>query len=236
MKKPNLEPLVSTGWLAAVTVAVSLALAESGTTAETAFFLVGTQATEYHAAEAYVLPLSDPADISGAREQLSLDHNARLAVAVTLAPGNDRLNRNLLAPGKPMWSWHVKEFSGFAEGAIMGSVWPLSYVENRLLTIHWFGREEFKLVSGRVLAELQPEDLFWVSVRTIPEGVLLTWMDLGEDYRYRVERSSSLTTPDWTTVAVVTEGPAWLDPSPKEATPRYYRVVAEQTDQAAAGD
>ena len=118
----------------------------------------------------------------------------------------------------------------------MGAVWPLSYVEDRLLTIHWFGKEEFKLVSGRVLAELQPEDLFWLSVRTISEGALLTWMDLGEGYRYRVQRTSSLTTPAWTTVAVVTEGPAWLDPTPRGLTPRFYRVVAERVLGTAAAN
>jgi len=38
-------------------------------------------------------------------------------VGARIAAGADGVNRDLLAPGAPEWSWHVTEFVQFAEGA-----------------------------------------------------------------------------------------------------------------------
>jgi hypothetical protein len=61
--------------------------------------------------------LSDPADIAHARD---LIHRGPAAagepiVVANIASGRDGINRDYLAPGAPLWSWHVAEFLAFAD-------------------------------------------------------------------------------------------------------------------------
>jgi hypothetical protein len=69
--------------------------------------------------DSYVLPLSNPAHIEQAREIIEAggDLDATIAVAA-IAAGADGVNRDLLAPGDPAWSWHVTGFDGFADNTI----------------------------------------------------------------------------------------------------------------------
>jgi len=66
--------------------------------------------------ESYVLPLSDPDDITVARA-LAGGGGFRIVSAFVTA-GADGINRDMLAPGTPEWSWHVSQFNGFVETAI----------------------------------------------------------------------------------------------------------------------
>lgn len=69
--------------------------------------------------DAYVLALEAPADIAHARAILAGDPSATERIVVAqIAAGADGVNRDLFAPGEPLWSWHVSEFWGFAEVTI----------------------------------------------------------------------------------------------------------------------
>lgn len=81
-----------------------------------AYFVVGRPGLYPFAGDSYVLPLTDPVDIAQAREMAS--GPAGLIVVATVTAGSDGINRNVSAPGEPLWSWHVKEFLAFAEVAI----------------------------------------------------------------------------------------------------------------------
>jgi hypothetical protein len=86
--------------------------------AESIRFLVGEIGEPEHH-DAYVLPLSDPAAIAHARELISTGPSAGAPIAVAkIAKGANGINRNVLAPGSPAWSWHVTEFEGFADNTI----------------------------------------------------------------------------------------------------------------------
>ena len=61
----------------------------------------------------FILPLSDPNDIESAREIIATGANPGIIFAKIVA-GSDGVNRDVLAPGEPLWSWHVIEFLGFA--------------------------------------------------------------------------------------------------------------------------
>ncbi len=82
----------------------------------TAYFLVANpDLMLIGLSDSYVLPLSDPDDIAVAR--LLASGGFRI-VSATVTVGSDGINRDMLAPGSPEWSWHVTEFHGFVEAAI----------------------------------------------------------------------------------------------------------------------
>jgi len=84
--------------------------------AETAYFLVANpDLMLIGLSDSYVLPLTDPDDIAVAR-QLAL--GGFLIVVASVTAGADGINRDMLAPGTPPWSWHVVELHAFAEAAI----------------------------------------------------------------------------------------------------------------------
>ena len=71
---------------------------------------------EFHN-DSYILPLTNPADIDHARNLIALGPDlagSPIAIA-SIAPGSDGINRDLNAPGEPLWSWHVTGFDGFAD-------------------------------------------------------------------------------------------------------------------------
>lgn len=68
---------------------------------------------------AYLLPLSDPAQIDHARRLASEGSDAgESIVSARIAAGADGYNRNLLAPQEPLWSWHIIGIEGFGDFAI----------------------------------------------------------------------------------------------------------------------
>ena len=83
----------------------------------TAYFLVANpDLVLIGMSDSYVLPLSEPEDIEFARLLVS-GGGFRMVVA-TVTVGSDGINRDMLAPGEPEWSWHVTKFHGFATAAI----------------------------------------------------------------------------------------------------------------------
>src|SRR5687768_4637202 len=75
--------------------------------AETVYFLVAElEGLETHG-DSYVLPLNDPAHIQHARDLIEFgpDVAGEFIVLADIAAGADNINRDLLAPGKPAWSW-----------------------------------------------------------------------------------------------------------------------------------
>jgi hypothetical protein len=84
--------------------------------------------------DSYVLPLTRPDDIRHARDLIARGPEVAGApiVFAGIAPGADGINRNLLAPGQPEWSWHVTDFKGFGDlGIELLDGWP-TYVQEHL--------------------------------------------------------------------------------------------------------
>jgi hypothetical protein len=77
-----------------------------------------------------VLPLSDPEHVEHARQIIAAGGHGGGTIAVAaIAAGAGGVNRDLLAPGEPAWSWHVTGFDGFADNTIeVLDGWP-SFVE-----------------------------------------------------------------------------------------------------------
>ena len=70
--------------------------------------------------DSYVLPLEDQADIAHARDLIARGaEQAGTSIAVAqIAVGADGINRDVLAPGEPLWNWHVTAFDGFADSTV----------------------------------------------------------------------------------------------------------------------
>jgi hypothetical protein len=66
--------------------------------------------------DSYVLPLKDIYAINHARDLIENGPSIGGAIVVArIAAGTDGINRDVLARGQPLWSWHVTEFLGFAD-------------------------------------------------------------------------------------------------------------------------
>jgi hypothetical protein len=77
--------------------------------------------------DSFVLPLEDPADIAHARDLIARGPEAAGApiVGAEIVAGSDGINRNVLAPGQPLWNWHVSKFEGFGDFSIeLVDGWP----------------------------------------------------------------------------------------------------------------
>ena len=98
---------------------VLILLGATTATSETILFLVAEPFLPVHG-DSYVLPLSDPQAIAHARDLIQFGpQNAGSPIVVAhVAEGANGINRDLLAPGAPEWSWHVTEFLGFADATI----------------------------------------------------------------------------------------------------------------------
>ena len=73
---------------------------------------------EHH--DSFVLPLSADADITHARDLIARGPDSAgspIAFAEVVA-GSDGVNRNTLAPGEPLWHWHVSRFESFGDFGI----------------------------------------------------------------------------------------------------------------------
>ena len=108
-------------------MAVALAISR----AEAIPFLVAESPGQEIHGDSYVLPLDDLNDILHARNLIQFGPATGASIAVAeIAKGADGINRDLLAPGAPEWSWHVTGFSGFADyTAEILDGWP-TFVES----------------------------------------------------------------------------------------------------------
>jgi len=100
--------------------------------AETRYYKVAEWPGQESHGDSYVLPLSDPADISHAEDLITLGPaKAGSAIVVArIAAGADGINRDYSQPGHPQWSWHVTDFQGFADFTIeIIDGWP-GFVED----------------------------------------------------------------------------------------------------------
>ena len=84
--------------------------------AEPVYFVVSEiPGQEFHN-DSYVLPLTDPNHIAHARDLIARGTEAGETIVVAkIAAGADGINRNVVAPGEPLWAWHVTEFESFAD-------------------------------------------------------------------------------------------------------------------------
>jgi hypothetical protein len=81
--------------------------------------------------DAYLVPLSNPQDIAHARELIDTGGAASAPIVVAeMEAGSDGINRDVLAVGEPLWSWHVTDFVGFVDvTAEIFDGWP-GFVES----------------------------------------------------------------------------------------------------------
>ena len=95
------------------------------------YFLVSEIPGQAEHGDSFVLPLETEADIAHARDLVLRGPQAAGAplVFADIVAGADNINRDILAPGKPAWSWHISNFGGFGDGGIeLVDGWP-TYIE-----------------------------------------------------------------------------------------------------------
>ena len=116
-------------WSAALTAVVLLSTAVAP--AGPVYFLVSEFPDQKEHGDSFVLPLEDDQDIAHARDLVARGRAAgRTLVSADIVAGADDVNRNILAPGKPAWSWHVSRFDQFADLSIeLTDGWP-GYIES----------------------------------------------------------------------------------------------------------
>jgi hypothetical protein len=82
--------------------------------------------------DSFIVSLENEADIAHARDLIARGPDAAGApiVFAEIRAGADGVNRNTLAPGQPLWNWHVSRFEGFGDfGIELIDGWP-TFVES----------------------------------------------------------------------------------------------------------
>jgi hypothetical protein len=143
--------------------ALLLVLAATTSRAETVWFVLAEDSVVYD--DSYLLPLSNPEHIAQARARLALGEASGVGsiASAQIVAGADGLNRDVNAPGQPLWSWHVTEFEGFADLAIeLCDGWP-GFVERdpAAFIANTSGRVCFW--NYRLVAELPAAPAFTIS-------------------------------------------------------------------------
>jgi hypothetical protein len=124
--------------------------------ATTVYFEVG-EINPFHG-DSYILPLENPSDIAHAQALILQGISAGQTIAVAqIAAGSDGINRNYLAPGQPLWSWHVTNFLGFADLAAEVLDGTPTQVENNVAG--WIANTggEVGFYNYTVVAQVVPE-------------------------------------------------------------------------------
>src|SRR5688572_30026987 len=115
--------------LAVALVVLCAASARGGTV----YFLVTELPGQEFHHDSFVLPLTDPAHIAHARELVRFGPSVgETIVFADIVAGRDEINRDLLEPGKPAYSWHVSEFTAFGDFGIELVDGHPTYVEQNL--------------------------------------------------------------------------------------------------------
>ena len=98
-------------------VAAVAARAAGAARAATVYFVVAERPEVKVLGDSYVLPLSAEADVAHARDLIARGADAAGAALVfaEISAGSDGVNRDVLAPGQPLWEWHVSRFEGFGD-------------------------------------------------------------------------------------------------------------------------
>ncbi|MFT3787718.1 MAG: hypothetical protein QM770_16370 [Tepidisphaeraceae bacterium] len=96
------------------------------------YFLLAERNDAVVHGDSFVVGLTDADLIQHARDliQLGPDSAGSPILFADIAEGADGINRDLLKPGAPQWSWHVTSVGGFSDfGIELLDGWP-SFVES----------------------------------------------------------------------------------------------------------
>ena len=138
--------------------------------------------------QSYLLPLTDPETIEEAR--ILVDQGPGNGVgsiaSVRIAAGPDGFNRDVLAEGEPLWSWHVTEFLGFADAAIeLCDGWP-GFIEEDVGAFIRNTQGQVCFWGYTVTAELDEAPVFrinsslnggWFNPATSGQGLMIDVLD-----------------------------------------------------------
>ncbi len=133
--------------------------------------------------QSYLLPLSDPDEIAQARQLIAEGPGGSVGsiVSARLVGGSDGFNRDVRAPGGPLWSWHVTELLGFADLTIeLCDGWPGlveedvdGFIANTGATVCFWGytiTEELESAPGYRATRL--DSGAWFNPATSGQGIL----------------------------------------------------------------
>ena len=172
--------------------------------AETICFLLKEREKLKRYNDSFVIKLSKPEDIAYARRIIAEPTNSLLntGIAASIALGADGINRNYLAPGAPEWSWHIKEFQGFTQGAILEAIFSPTQIEwNPVFFTSRYPYSNIAFLNYRITTELGP--ILDVSIAKTNNNLLLVWADMnkksytptgdwGTVYRYTIEKQNNM--------------------------------------------
>lgn len=219
--------------------------------AETIYFLVANWMTPHdwtspeYEGDSYVVPIPQPDFVKHARRLVAEGPGIGAFMPIgKVVGGKDGINRDLLAPGKPEWSWHVAEFWGFGEsepGIGFGGASGLEAAWQEWLQTGGEGEPppEYLVaawLSYTVVAELGPA--FSLTMESGSQGLTFRWPDLstnqvyaleGTNFVYTVETKSSLMETNWMPVAGAVwpvKTNRWTPAAPASAS-SFFRVKAE---------
>src|SRR4051812_1387516 len=117
-------------WWTSLAAGIFVMVSATRSFAAPVYFLVSEFPDQKEHGDSFVLPLEDDGDIAHARDLVNRGKAAgQTQITADIVAGGDNINRNILADGKPAWSWHISNFDQFADvGIELTDGWP-SFIE-----------------------------------------------------------------------------------------------------------
>lgn len=184
--------------------------------AETTYFVVGFPPcdTNYFGPEttnAYILPITQPADIATARLRAATcggyPQDGDFRPLFILGLGGDGTNRNVALPGQPLWSWHVDELVAWT--GYITPEYPYTHpweIERDVLNGTLTNGTQIALKGVyTVIAEVDPPLALYI-MNYEPADFIVYWTHDTPNTVYTVEWTQSLSNPQWQSLTSNTPG------------------------------
>jgi hypothetical protein len=191
----------------------------------------------------FLLPLTNQADITKARKIVAARSTGWFPgvydpkPGVWIQTGSDGTNRDVLAPGQPLWSWHVAGLQMWYSAQLFES--PYSYpfqVERDVIAGTFQAGAPVSFLECGLIAELNPPFILYVENIQYPQGGpehIFYWTYTDTNKVFNVEWTTTLSPPAWKALTpqipgVTRQAPNVLD-VPGYAVPNggFFRLRAD---------
>jgi hypothetical protein len=231
-------------------LALEIVAAATIQAADAVYFVVGPLGGVQGPADtnAYIMPLTNPEDIQTARKWVAAGEHVTSALELGVwdfAPlgririGSDGINRNVLQPGAPFWSWHVESFSFWGSGAF-SPTWPYHdpwRLEELVVAGEYEDNSIIAFPGYAMIEELDAPLVLYYHQRHFPGAIgpsalALYWSHTDPELSYVIEWSSALNHEDWHALdwqefGVVRVAERILIVTPDFARGKFFRLRAD---------
>ncbi len=171
-------------------------------------FVVATYLVDPPPGLVAVYTLSSPESVAEARKRVAVEGATNAGdLGLTqdtcpifrIAPGSDGINRDVYAPGEPLWNWHIEELLDYGAQENISTIPTPAQLDEMVKDGSFMEPMDWRLRSpSTVMAEINPPfALYTYFTQPYSDQIQLYWTHDDPALDYHLEWTSSLEAPDW---------------------------------------